>query len=180
MLASEAISSVYPIVLLAAEFRRVHTSNEDETKELSVFRSPIFKRLFFCTTVAALLSPVSSYAEDTSDPYSNGGAIGARGIVARYNKSGQPMRIRGACRSSCTQLLAIKNACVEPSATLYFHAPILNPNQSVNPATRADMASFYKPALRNYLLSNHYMDGWEFHAISGSELIHKYGYRECR
>jgi hypothetical protein len=148
-----------------------------------VFKSRSFQASFFwffCTIAAVLFSPLSSYAEDTSERYSNGGAIGARAIVARYNQTGEAFRIKGPCRSSCTQLLAIKNVCVEPSATLYFHAPILNPNQPVNPATRLDMASFYKPNLRNYLLGNHYMDGWEFHAISGNDIIHRFGYRECK
>jgi len=42
------------------------------------------------------------------------------------------------------------------------------------------MASFYKPSLRKFVMDNHYMDSWEFHTISGYDIIHKFGYRECR
>jgi hypothetical protein len=42
------------------------------------------------------------------------------------------------------------------------------------------MASFYKPKLRKFLLDNHHMDGWEFYSISGYDIIHKYGYPECK
>jgi hypothetical protein len=36
----------------------------------------------------------------------------------------------------------------------------------------------YRPALRNYLMANHYMDTQE--TISGAEMIRRFGYRECR
>ena len=41
------------------------------------------------------------------------------------------------------------------------------------------MLAAYKPALRQYLVSNHYMDTLAFHTISGRELIDKFGYKAC-
>ena len=122
----------------------------------------------------------SARAESTSEPYSNGGAIGAPAIIAQYNKSGERFRIKGYCRSSCTQLLAIRTVCVEPNATLAFHAAILGPTIPVSPERNARMASFYRPALRKYVIDNHWMDSWDFHTISGSDIIHKFGYPECK
>jgi hypothetical protein len=33
--------------------------------------------------------------------------------------------------------------------------------------------------LRAYVTANHDMDTLEFHSISGSDMIHKFGYRAC-
>jgi hypothetical protein len=41
------------------------------------------------------------------------------------------------------------------------------------------MLNAYNARLRNYLVSNHYVDTLAFHTISGSEIIDKFGYREC-
>jgi len=100
-------------------------------------------------------------------------------IIAQYNRSGELFRIEGECRSSCTELLAIRNVCIDPDATLSFHAALASPDQAVDAGRNRRMASYYKPKLRNYLLSNHYMDSWEFHSISGQDMIHRFGYRQC-
>ena len=41
------------------------------------------------------------------------------------------------------------------------------------------MLAAYNPPLREYLVSHHYMETLAFHAISGSEMIRRFGYREC-
>ena len=41
------------------------------------------------------------------------------------------------------------------------------------------MLSAYNAKLRKYVLDNHYMDTLEFHAIPGSMIIDRFGYREC-
>ncbi len=131
--------------------------------------------------IAVLAFGSLALAEGSSRPYANGGPIGAPAIIQRYNKSGELFRIEGTCKSSCTMLLAIKNSCVEPGATLMFHAALF-PNerdQKPPPKRQALMLSMYKPKLRQYLVSNHYVDTFEFHSISGSELIQKFGYRSC-
>ena len=118
----------------------------------------------------------------TSRPYGGGGPINAPEIIRQYNQSGRQMRIEGSCQSSCTTLLAIRNVCVDPGATLMFHAALF-PNekgQKPPPARQARMLASYNAKLRNYLVSNHYVDTFEFHSISGQDIIQKFGYRACR
>ncbi|HXD45992.1 MAG TPA: hypothetical protein VN655_12730 [Pseudolabrys sp.] len=131
--------------------------------------------------LAVLAFGSAALAEGSSRPYGNGGPIGAPAIIQRYNKSGELFRIEGTCKSSCTMLLAIKNACVDPDATLMFHAALF-PNeqgQKPPPKRQAQMLNSYKPKLRQYLVSNHYVDTFEFHSISGRDIIQKFGYRSC-
>ena len=42
------------------------------------------------------------------------------------------------------------------------------------------MLSTYNAALHQYVTENHYMDTFEFHTISGSEIIKRFGYPACR
>jgi hypothetical protein len=100
-------------------------------------------------------------------------------LVAQSNQKGEIFRIEGNCRSSCTELLAIKNVCIDPNATLKFHAALKQPDQAVDAARNRQMASHYNSKLRGFVLANHYMDSWEFHSISGQDMIHKFGYRQC-
>ena len=119
--------------------------------------------------------------QGSSVPYGGGGRINAPAIIDQYNRSGEAFRIEGRCQSSCTMLLAIKNACVDPNATLLFHAALF-PNergQKPPPERQARMLSSYKPKLRTYLVSNGYVESFEFHAMSGRELIQNFGYRAC-
>ena len=128
---------------------------------------------------AALASP--ALADGSSLPYGGGGPIGVGAIVAKYNASGERFRIEGRCQSSCTMLLAIRNVCVDPGATLLFHAALF-PNeagQKPPPARQARMLASYNARLRGYLVKNHYVDSFEFHAISGRDIIQKFGYRAC-
>jgi hypothetical protein len=120
-------------------------------------------------------------AQDTSRPYGGGGPINAARIVREYNQSGRSMRIEGSCQSSCTMLLAIRNVCVDPNATLKFHAALF-PNeigQKPPPRRQTQMLASYNAKLRNYLVSNGYVDTFEFHSISGRDIIQKFGYRAC-
>ena len=136
---------------------------------------------------AALVACVSSFswspahADGSSLPYGRGGMTIPQTdqVIQQYNKTGESFRIEGNCRSSCTRLLAIKNVCVDPNATLEFHAAILKPNLPVDPARNQRAASYYNSKLRSFVLANHYMDSWEFHPISGQDIIHKFGYRQC-
>jgi len=102
------------------------------------------------------------------------------GIVQQYNASGERFRIDAHCQSACTIFLSIRNVCITPNAQLLFHAGG-NPNargRKHEPSTQKMIAA-YKPALRQYLVQNHYMDTFDFHTISGSEMISRFGYRAC-
>jgi hypothetical protein len=134
--------------------------------------------------MASGIAPVltgPAWADGSSRPYGGGGRINPGAIIAQYNKSGERFRIEGSCQSSCTMLLAIKNVCVDPGATLLFHAALF-PNergQKPPPQRQAKMLASYKPMLRNYLVKNGYVETFEFHAISGHDIISKFGYRAC-
>lgn len=101
-------------------------------------------------------------------------------VIAQYNASGERFRIDSHCQSACTMFLSIRNVCVTPDATLLFHAGGNMQKGILNPARSQQMASHYKPALRQYVMANHYMDTFEFHSISGSEIISRFGYRACK
>jgi hypothetical protein len=124
----------------------------------------------------------ASLADGSSKPHGAGGRFAVYfPIIAKYNKSGERFRIEGSCQSSCTMLLAIRNVCVDPSARLLFHAALF-PNeagQKPPPKRQARMLAAYKPALRNYLVKNGYVDSFAFHTISGADIIRKFGYRQC-
>jgi hypothetical protein len=98
--------------------------------------------------------------------------------IDRANATGELFRIKGHCQSNCTLFLGLRNVCVERSATLLFHAGH-DRQRNINAGSTQRMLAAYKPALRQYLLANHYMDTLEFHAIPGSVIIDRFGYREC-
>lgn len=133
------------------------------------------------SAVASLSGLSSACAQDSSLPFGRGGPINAPALIQQINAHGRPFRIEGECRSSCTMLLAVRKACVDPSATLLFHAALF-PNergQKPPPARQARMLASYKPALRSYLVKGGYVETFEFHAISGRDLIARFGYTAC-
>jgi hypothetical protein len=99
-------------------------------------------------------------------------------VVGQYNQSGEMFRIEGHCQSSCTLFLGIRNVCIDRNATLLFHAAHDN-SQNVSPSLTQHMLAAYNARLRNYVTANRYMDTLAFHSISGSDMIRKFGYREC-
>jgi hypothetical protein len=99
-------------------------------------------------------------------------------VVSQYNQSGELFRIEGHCQSSCTLFLGIRNVCIDRNATLLFHAAH-DRSQNVSPSLTSHMLGAYNARLRNYVTANHYMDTLAFHSISGSDMIRKFGYREC-
>jgi hypothetical protein len=99
-------------------------------------------------------------------------------VVSQYNQSGELFRIEGHCQSACTLFLGIRNVCIDRNATLLFHSAH-DSNRNVSPALTTHMLAAYNASLRNYVTANHYMDTLAFHAISGRDMIQKFGYREC-
>jgi hypothetical protein len=124
---------------------------------------------------AILLLLVSTYAQaGSSTSYGMGGNLGQfDAIIQQANQSGEQFRIEGHCQSACTTFLRIKNVCVDPNATLLFHAA-----RNGTPFTNR-MLNSYRPGLRSYVTANHFMDTAELHSISGAEIIRKFGYRQC-
>ena len=101
-------------------------------------------------------------------------------VIRQYNASGERFRIDTHCQSACTMFLSIRNVCVEPGADLAFHAGGNMRSGVINPVRSQQMLNTYKPALRRYVTANHFMDTFEFHAISGADIINRFGYRACR
>jgi hypothetical protein len=101
-------------------------------------------------------------------------------VVAQYNASGERFRIDSHCQSACTIFLSIRNVCITPNATLLFHAGGDRRTGRMNPASTQHMLAAYKPGLRSYVTENHFMDTFEFHAISGGDIVKRFGYPACR
>ena len=99
-------------------------------------------------------------------------------VVSQYNQSGELFRIEGHCQSACTLFLAIRNVCIDRNATLLFHAGH-DRNKNITASSTAHLLSAYNASLREYVTANHYMDTLAFHAISGRDMIRKFGYPEC-
>ncbi len=129
--------------------------------------------------LALLVVSISSSAfAGSSKGYGKGGPFAPyEAMVAQANGSGELFRIEGHCQSACTMFLGIHNVCVEPSATLLFHAGW--DHGVITPAATARMTTMYNSQLRNYVESHHFMDTRELHAIPGSVIISKFGYKAC-
>ena len=138
-------------------------------------------RLF--ASLVFLAAPVSvALADASSSPYSEGGYVpDFVKIVRQYNASGEQFRIEGICKSACTLFLGIRNVCVERDAKLLFHAGHDIAENRTGPDTRASRAALYRynESLRRHLLEDHHMDTDAFYVLPGSELIDRFGYREC-
>lgn len=110
----------------------------------------------------------------TSTPYAHGGSVKKFAEdVARYRQSGEQFRITGRCQSACTMFLSLPNVCIEPGAKLLFHA-------GKHGFATTMMINSYNTPLRRYLREHHAMETSAFHAISGRDMISKFGYRACR
>jgi hypothetical protein len=128
-------------------------------------------------TCAAFALPAA--AAGSSAGYGMGGEFRVFDpIVAQYNGSGELFRIEGHCQSACTLFLAIRNVCVDRNATLLFHAGHDRKKNVTEWATN-HLLSAYNSRLRAYVTANRFMDTLEFHSISGSDMIRRFGYREC-
>ena len=126
-----------------------------------------------------LLISSPAMAAGSSVPYAMGGKfMRFDPVVAQYNASGELFRIEGHCQSACTLFLAIRNVCIDRNATLLFHAGH-NRQRDVTASATNHMLGAYNAALRDYVTAHHYMDTLQFHAISGRDMIARFGYREC-
>ncbi len=62
----------------------------------------------------------------------------------RLENSGKEVRIRGYCRSACTMLITMRNACLAPTATVGFHAPRIPGTTIIPPYVDQLMAQYYR------------------------------------
>src|SRR5215472_16854471 len=101
-------------------------------------------------------------------------------VVAQYNASGERFGIDSHCQSACTIFLSIRNVCVTSNATLLFHSGGNMKAGRISMASTQHMLSAYNAALQRFVTDNHFMDTFEFHAISGRDIIKRFGYPACR
>ncbi len=135
---------------------------------------------YFLALALMIASPAA--IAGTTEGYGQGGFFERfQPVIDDYNRTGELMRIQGHCQSLCTMFLGLRNVCVERSARLLFHAGHgRGPNRNVvNANSTQRMMSAYNASLRQYLTDGHYMDTLTFHTIAGSQIIDRFGYREC-
>src|SRR4249920_2278516 len=89
------------------------------------------------------LMPACAVAEGSNAGFGMGGNYARFDpVVAQYNASGELFRISGHCQSSCTLFLVIRNVCIEPNATLLFHAAH-DQSRNVSPSLTTHMLAAY-------------------------------------
>lgn len=134
------------------------------------------KILPLMSCIVSVLFNSSALGEQSSLPYAKGGFSASFSQLARdINQSGELFRIEGSCQSACTMFLSLRKVCVDLNATLLFHSG----RRLGAVGGKERMLSAYNASLRKFLISNHYMDTPEFHAISGRDMVRKFGYRAC-
>jgi hypothetical protein len=137
-------------------------------------------RAFVGVVMLSLLTSAPALAAGSSALYSRGGKFARFDpVVWQYNQSGEQFRIEGRCNSACTMFLSIKNVCIVRSARLGFHAA-KDRQYNISASGTAHMMNTYNAKLRAYLVEKHAMETRAFTTISGSDMITKFGYRECR
>ena len=115
----------------------------------------------------------------TSEGYGMGGWMERfQPVIDQANQSGELFRITGHCQSACTTFLGIRKVCVERSASLLFHAAH-DRQRVISPRWTAHFMSTYNAPLRRYLAAGRYMETLEFHTVSGTAMIDRFGYKEC-
>lgn len=67
---------------------------------------------------------------------------------AELEASGKRVRIRGYCRSACTILITLPNACLGPGAKVGFHAPRIPGTTIIPPIVDEIMGSYYRGGIR--------------------------------
>lgn len=85
-------------------------------------------------------------------------------------RSGKTVRIRGYCRSACTILITLPNACLGPGARIGFHAPRIPNTRIIPPYVDQIMGSFYRGGIRD-----RWFGGWnrshQMNVISASDYV---------
>jgi hypothetical protein len=136
-------------------------------------------RVFVGVVLIVLSTSIPALAVGSSLPYGKGGWFPQFDpIVRQYNQSGEQFRIEGHCQSACTIFLGIRNVCIVRSARLLFHGAH-DRQWVIKPWLNEHLMNHFNAKLRAYLVANRIMETLDFTTISGSDMISKFGYREC-
>ncbi|MBK4216230.1 hypothetical protein JJJ17_09865 [Paracoccus caeni] len=88
----------------------------------------------------------------------------------RLARSGKTVRIRGYCRSACSILTSLPNACLGPGASIGFHAPRLPGTTIIPPYVDEIMGNYYRAGIRE-----RWFGGWnrsiDMHVITAQEYV---------
>lgn len=99
------------------------------------------------------LTPAGSVAAggNTIDVWNDSGGNVLKMTQRRESlaRSGKRVRIRGYCRSACTILITMPNACLGPYAKVGFHAPRIPNTTIIPPYVDQIMGSFYRNGIRD-------------------------------
>lgn len=135
------------------------------------------KRIFACLALflsVALLTPPEAGAR-TGTPIviandRGGNVVQMMQRRQKLESSGRPVEIRGYCRSACTMLITMRNACLGPGATVGFHAPRLPGTQIVPPLVDQLMAQYYRNGiLRKW--NSEWKHSLKMHKISAKQYV---------
>lgn len=138
------------------------------------------RRLTLCLVAAlAAASPVLSAEPQgiqTNGPFidvwNNRGGNVLQMVQTRQQlaNSGKQVRIRGYCRSACTILTTLPNACLGPKARIGFHAPRIPNTQIIPPYVDQIMGNYYRGGVRD-----RWFGGWnrsmEMQVISARDYV---------
>ena len=119
---------------------------------------PGMHRFRLILTLAALLlamTPPAGHADIIErgrfidvDNHRGGNVLRMVQVRERLARSGKTVRIRGYCRSACTILTTLPNACLGPHARIGFHAPRIPNTQIIPPLVDEIMGNFYRGGIR--------------------------------
>ena len=113
----------------------------------------------------------------TPRPFDGGGSVvDYYGNAQAANSSARRTVIAGVCASACTMKLGIRNACVEPDATLLFHQASYNGFRS-ELGTRI-MLNAYPARIRHWVMSAGALNSSFLTELSGRQAI-SMGVRAC-
>ena len=122
------------------------------------------------------------FSRQSNDNYSRRPFDGGGNVLDYYgnahfaNYSPRRTVIAGVCASACTMKLGVRNACVEPDATLLFHQASYNGFRS-ELGTRV-MLYAYPQRIRHWVLRSGALNSSVLTALSGRQAI-AMGVRSC-
>ena len=130
---------------------------------------------FFLTALFIALAPPEAEAQNRGpfiDVTNNRGGNVLEMVRYREElaRSGKTVRIRGYCRSACTILITLPNACLGPGARVGFHAPRIPNTRIIPPYVDQIMGQYYRGAIRE-----RWFGGWnrshQMHVISAQDYV---------
>ncbi|MCZ0960478.1 hypothetical protein [Paracoccus benzoatiresistens] len=113
-------------------------------------------RLILTLLLSLAVLPATGHAEIVErgrfidvDNHKGGNVLETVQLRERLARSGKTVRIRGYCRSACTILTTLPNACLGAKSRIGFHAPRIPNTQIIPPLVDQIMGNFYRGGIRD-------------------------------